>query len=120
MRKSQVLDSRASQGLWSEPVGPFVFGFEAVQEGLQSKFLSNASCAIYRRSWTMEQVKEHKSVTERDNATPVRKNQLQQNKKACETKPEDPTQPIYEMNIIVKGFLVGLDDMVGLAIVGWV
>jgi hypothetical protein len=24
--KSQGLDSRVSQGLWSEPVGPFIFG----------------------------------------------------------------------------------------------
>jgi hypothetical protein len=26
LRKNQTLDSRASQGLWSEPVGPFIFG----------------------------------------------------------------------------------------------
>jgi hypothetical protein len=26
LRKNQALDSRVSQGLWSEPVGPFIFG----------------------------------------------------------------------------------------------
>jgi hypothetical protein len=57
MRKSQVLDSRVIQGLWSEPIGPFIFGFEAVQEGLQSQFWFSMSCASYKRSWTVERGK---------------------------------------------------------------
>jgi hypothetical protein len=65
-------------------VGPFIFGFEATQEGLQSQFWLVVQS--YRRSWTVEQVKKHKSVAERDSATPTRKKKLQQNKKACDPK----------------------------------
>ena len=67
-------------------VGPFVFGLNIVQEGLQSQFWLNMSCASYRKSWKMEQVKKNKLVAERNNATPAREKQLQKNKKSCEPK----------------------------------
>jgi hypothetical protein len=54
-------------------VGPFVFGFEDAQEGLQSQFWFNTSCTSYRRRWTMEQGKVTKIGCEKDSATPTRK-----------------------------------------------
>jgi hypothetical protein len=38
MRKSQGLDSRASQGLWLDHVGPFVFGQKLHKEDYNPNF----------------------------------------------------------------------------------
>jgi hypothetical protein len=47
-----------SHVLWSEPFGPFIFGFESSEEVLQSYFWFNTSCVSYKRRWTVEQGKE--------------------------------------------------------------
>jgi len=84
-----------SQGLWSEPVGPFVFGLKVAQEGLQSQFWFSMSCVSYRRSWTTEQGKVTEIGCEKNNATPAGQKQLQQNKKECEPKSQKTLLSLY-------------------------
>jgi hypothetical protein len=68
--------------LRSEPVGQFIFGLEATQEGLQSQFYFIMGCARYKRSWTKEQGKVTEIDCEKDIAMSAGKKKLQENKKA--------------------------------------
>jgi hypothetical protein len=76
--KNQGLDSRMSQGLWSEPVGPFIFLIRSCARKTTVPILVKHKLCKPQRSWTTEQGRKQKMVGKKDNATPTRRKKLQQ------------------------------------------
>jgi len=86
-------------------VGPFIFGLEAAQEGLQSKFCFITSCARYSRSWTIEKGKVIEIGCGKGERNANKAKEVATEQERFPSKARRPyLSYIYGMNMIVKGF----------------
>jgi hypothetical protein len=94
-----------SQGLWSEPVGPFAFGKEL------RKILLSTSCTNFIRG----REKDKQKAVVKVSATSTKQKTVVIEQESVQAEKEDTTQLYIGINIIVKGLSWVGESRVGIS-----